>query len=293
MGLLSGGFKKVGTVNTFALNYKWLIDNDEYEDLPLCYSWDWKNTIVRWRDVYIDEKPLLTKREDDFQVICYDSGPIPCLSLSWIDIVGDDYHEFVQTGEDHIIDCGSISRTYNSIGHIHNHSDEYVLTEKKTELNIPIEEWENLSQNERNELEMANKIAEEMYEQKVQDRKTFNKSCVYVIKSSNPSTYKIGRSVDPRRRLGELQTGNENTLTLIHEQEVSHVNQVEAFCHYVFDKHSLGGEWFLVDDEIMDNFIAKVLPTIVEFVEFTSRDVLSWFPKSKILKEIQNFSKVV
>lgn len=115
-------------------------------------------------------------------------------------------------------------------------------------------------------------------------------SYVYVIKSSDPSVYKIGYSKNPKRRIQQLQEENEHTLTLIHQQEVPHrgVQKLEEYCHYVFKRYSIHGrnEWFSVDDKLIHYFIRKQLPVVAEFINYTCAGVFEYVPISQILEEV-------
>lgn len=63
---------------------------------------------------------------------------------------------------------------------------------------------------------------------------------------------KIGRTQDVQRRLKALQTANPDTLTLLGYIE----GDLERYLHNKFQKHHFRGEWYYLDQEIMD-FIKK------------------------------------
>ena len=63
---------------------------------------------------------------------------------------------------------------------------------------------------------------------------------------------KIGRTQDVQRRLEALQTANPDTLTLLGYIE----GDLERYLHNKFQKHHFRGEWYYLDQEIMD-FIKK------------------------------------
>ena len=116
------------------------------------------------------------------------------------------------------------------------------------------------------------------------------KSYVYVIKSAEPSVYKIGYSKQPKIRIQQLQKENmEYDLTLIYQKEVPHrgVKELEAYCHYVFDKYAIRGrnEWFHVDEKFIHYFIEKKLPVLAEFVTHACSGVFEYIPRSQILNE--------
>lgn len=62
----------------------------------------------------------------------------------------------------------------------------------------------------------------------------------------NNDTVKIGRSKDVQKRVGELQTGNHNSLKLIYViEDVS--ESFEKYVHDVCFKYHVNGEWFGID----------------------------------------------
>ena len=68
---------------------------------------------------------------------------------------------------------------------------------------------------------------------------------VYAIQDKDGNV-KIGRSMQPRKRLIELQCGNANKLTLLAVCYVSNPDEVEKHFHDVFGDLGLriSGEWF-------------------------------------------------
>lgn len=68
-----------------------------------------------------------------------------------------------------------------------------------------------------------------------------SKGTVYFI--SDGRSVKIGyTSDDPRKRLGEIQTGNPNQLSIVHT--VPGTREDEKSFHKLFEKHRQSGEWF-------------------------------------------------
>lgn len=65
---------------------------------------------------------------------------------------------------------------------------------------------------------------------------------IYVI--GNETAIKIGFSTDPQERLKQLQTANEQPLTLLWSMERADAAQLEKHLHRKFKKHKLLGEWF-------------------------------------------------
>ena len=68
---------------------------------------------------------------------------------------------------------------------------------------------------------------------------------VYAIASSE-NTVKIGYSVDPDRRLRQLQTGHERRLVLIHTEKVDtdRAPILERLIHNANRHLRMSGEWF-------------------------------------------------
>ena len=68
---------------------------------------------------------------------------------------------------------------------------------------------------------------------------------VYLIKNQNTSAVKIGCSKNPRKRLGQLQTGCPDKLILLHQIECNKrpAKHLEKRIQSWFKKGSLRGEW--------------------------------------------------
>lgn len=78
---------------------------------------------------------------------------------------------------------------------------------------------------------------------------------VYFVRAET-GQIKIGRSIDPLGRLGELQTGSPNALKLIaHVEEAGDIT--ERTLHRRFEESRVSGEWFLPSDELLE-LIGKV-----------------------------------
>ena len=73
----------------------------------------------------------------------------------------------------------------------------------------------------------------------------------YFIRRGSDGAVKIGRSVDPLKRLKQLQTANDETLQLIGVL----TTDVESQLHSLFAHLSIGGEWFEANDLLLE-FIA-------------------------------------
>jgi hypothetical protein len=68
---------------------------------------------------------------------------------------------------------------------------------------------------------------------------------LYVIQAGENEVYKIGVSNNVNRRIKELQTGNHESLHLIHQIHVDiDVTGLEDECHKRLDEYRTNGEWF-------------------------------------------------
>ena len=74
---------------------------------------------------------------------------------------------------------------------------------------------------------------------------------LYVIGPQKGGPTKIGFSVDPEKRLSNLQTGNPNILKIHYLVEVStdKVRNMERIIHKTCKMHRLKGEWFNFDSK--------------------------------------------
>jgi hypothetical protein len=73
----------------------------------------------------------------------------------------------------------------------------------------------------------------------------------YFIRRGSDGAIKIGRSIDPKKRLKQLQTANDETLELIGVL----TTDIESRLHSEFAHLSIAGEWFQASDVLLD-FIA-------------------------------------
>lgn len=73
---------------------------------------------------------------------------------------------------------------------------------------------------------------------------------IYAI-ASGPESIKIGYSLDPERRVGQLQTGHERLLKLVHKEAVSAEKApiLERLIHQANRHKCLHGEWFKLTHE--------------------------------------------
>lgn len=68
-----------------------------------------------------------------------------------------------------------------------------------------------------------------------------SKDDIYVI-SDNRGKIKVGRSIDPQKRIMSLQTGSTELLTLV--LVVKHRGDDERRLHALLSRHRISGEWF-------------------------------------------------
>lgn len=87
--------------------------------------------------------------------------------------------------------------------------------------------------------------------------KKINKSSTFIyLISNNNNSIKIGHSKNPLKRIKQLQTGNDNKLTLL---LVCYADiYLEKRLHKMFLFHKKYGEWFTVSTEQL-NFIIQYL----------------------------------
>jgi predicted GIY-YIG superfamily endonuclease len=78
---------------------------------------------------------------------------------------------------------------------------------------------------------------------------------VYLIKNTETNTYKIGISVNPKKRLKTLQTGSSGKLIIVELYESEFFFKIESTLHRQYAANRLIGEWFLLGDTEVDNFI--------------------------------------
>lgn len=76
------------------------------------------------------------------------------------------------------------------------------------------------------------------------------KGYVYFIQGLCGGAIKVGYSVDPNKRLKELQTGYPDTLTIL--LMIPGTEQTEKTLHRQFESSRLKGEWFRPDEYLID-----------------------------------------
>jgi hypothetical protein len=75
---------------------------------------------------------------------------------------------------------------------------------------------------------------------------------VYLIKNTENSVYKIGKSKNPTMRIKMLQTGNDSELAIIHIFKSKNASILENTLHNIFGYGRKRGEWFnmYLEDEL-------------------------------------------
>jgi hypothetical protein len=73
------------------------------------------------------------------------------------------------------------------------------------------------------------------------------KGCVYLIRSLGK--YKIGRSIDPKQRLSNLQSSSPHEMEMVAFGEFEDMANVEMSLHKEYQNHRVLGEWFDLPDE--------------------------------------------
>lgn len=121
---------------------------------------------------------------------------------------------------------------------------------------------------------------------------------------------KIGLTRDDRvsaARQGDHQTGNPRELFLHHAEKVDMVQTVEKTLHWQFAAKRVTGEWFLLDDQLLAEAVAKCRALGIEFQSHTdailaaerlggivskgdpiaaSKEALEWWRKHQIADRI-------
>lgn len=86
---------------------------------------------------------------------------------------------------------------------------------------------------------------------------------IYLLKSQENGYYKIGKSVNPDKRIKTLQTGNPEKIDLISKVKVSDkfCNRVESALHLQYSYSNKNGEWFdlsLEDELLFESNVKRV-----------------------------------
>lgn len=94
---------------------------------------------------------------------------------------------------------------------------------------------------------------------------------IYVIAASKAGPVKIGISNEAKKRLAQLQTGQEKPLTLFAEEKcyATHALALEAIIHRQIAYKRIRGEWFDID---VETAIAEVRHGIIRWEEDDTLD---------------------
>jgi hypothetical protein len=83
---------------------------------------------------------------------------------------------------------------------------------------------------------------------------------LYVIADDYNDIVKLGYSEDPLRRCAELQTGNPNTLRVVHHAWAGDRCAVlESVLHREFAHHRVRGEWYRIPSDRAVNYVDYVI----------------------------------
>ena len=74
---------------------------------------------------------------------------------------------------------------------------------------------------------------------------------VYIFKFDNK--YKIGHSVNPEKRLKQLNLGPNAEIIWTHEFPQAH--KLERYFHSIYEHKRFSNEWFTLNEEDIDNII--------------------------------------
>jgi hypothetical protein len=95
---------------------------------------------------------------------------------------------------------------------------------------------------------------------------------MYII-SEGTERYKIGQSDDVENRLRQIQVGNSRELKILVSTDII----TEVKMHEMFDKFRIKGEWFLIQDDIMQKIIDVV--NIFNSLELTVKKAIKFTPR--------------
>lgn len=82
---------------------------------------------------------------------------------------------------------------------------------------------------------------------------------VYLI-SNNLNQYKIGISKNPKRRIKELQTGNDSNLFIVNQyMSKKYYKQIEKALHNTYKHCNILNEWFELTNNQASMFISECI----------------------------------
>lgn len=76
---------------------------------------------------------------------------------------------------------------------------------------------------------------------------------VYVINIQNTDRYKIGKTIDLKRRLKQFSTGNPENIKIVYFVATKHYHSLEKHLHSMFFEYTIGGEWFKFDANSLED----------------------------------------
>lgn len=92
---------------------------------------------------------------------------------------------------------------------------------------------------------------------------------VYLLTNNNDQ-YKIGiTKYNGKKRIKNLQTGNGDVIDVVAEFESKFNNKIEGALHKRYGTKRLKGEWFVLEQKDIQNFISEcqILHNNFEFLE--------------------------
>lgn len=84
-------------------------------------------------------------------------------------------------------------------------------------------------------------------------------SGVYIVGIQNTDRFKIGRTVNLKRRIKQFKTGNPENINIVYFVETRHFQSLEIHLHKIFSKERIGGEWFSLDEQKLEELEANLI----------------------------------
>lgn len=97
------------------------------------------------------------------------------------------------------------------------------------------------------------------------------KGFLYLIRDEFTGYIKIGISLNPTKRIKELQTGNSNTLTLIYTIQTEYYISLESTLHRHYKHLNIINEWFdltITELNEIESIIQKYIISLKSLSEF-------------------------
>jgi hypothetical protein len=82
---------------------------------------------------------------------------------------------------------------------------------------------------------------------------------VYVLNIQKTDKYKIGISQNIRKRIKQFETGNPENIKVVFYVETAHYKSLEKKLHEIFKNDRIGGEWFLFDEERLEELETNLI----------------------------------